>query len=144
MFPTRTLLAGCLVVTSSSLVPLSGARSIGALGLDGFWLSEGYGILLKIEGERVQAFELTSISCLPVWSGRRQVVRVITVIDKVSIRLIDGQLHGWTKYRWPLLCWAGVVTTWRAGCRRDDTEDHHQRCIQGMSQPRRWHRSIAA
>jgi hypothetical protein len=33
----------------------------------------------------------------------RHIVRAVTVIDKVPIRLIDGQLHGWTKYRWPLL-----------------------------------------
>jgi hypothetical protein len=38
---------------------------------DGLWLSDGYGLLLKVDGNILQAFELTSISCLPSWSAIR-------------------------------------------------------------------------
>jgi hypothetical protein len=56
-------------------------------------------------------------------------LRVATVIDKVPIALIDGQPHEWTKYRWPLFCWVGVVTTWRAGCRRDRGRRQDMHCV---------------
>ena len=73
----------------------SGARSPGTVGLDGFWLSEGYRTLLKIDGERVQVFEVTSISCLPVWSGRRRVgdngVEAVVQQDQSAIRLVVTQ-----------------------------------------------------
>jgi hypothetical protein len=38
---------------------------------DGWWVSDGYGLLLKVDGNILQAFELTSISCLPSWSAIR-------------------------------------------------------------------------
>jgi hypothetical protein len=38
---------------------------------DGWWLSDGYGLLLKVDGNILQAFELSSISCLPSWSAIR-------------------------------------------------------------------------
>ena len=95
MFPKRPLLCGCFIVALSSLALSSGARSPGTVGLDGFWLSEGYGTLLKIDGERVQVFEVTSISCLPVWSGRRQAgddgVEAVLQKDQSAIRLVVTQ-----------------------------------------------------
>jgi prepilin-type processing-associated H-X9-DG protein len=95
MFPKRPLLCGCFIVALSSLAVSSGARSPGTVGLDGFWLSEGYGTLLKIDGERVQMFEVTSISCLPVWSGRRRVgddgVQAVLQQDQSAIRLVVTQ-----------------------------------------------------
>jgi hypothetical protein len=63
--------------------------------LDGFWLSEGYGTLLKIDGERVQVFEVTSISCLPAWSGSRRPgdggIEAVLQKDNSSIRLVVTQ-----------------------------------------------------
>ena len=40
--------------------------------MDGWWVSEGYGTLLEIQGDRIKAFEITAISCLPNWTAKRQ------------------------------------------------------------------------
>jgi prepilin-type processing-associated H-X9-DG protein len=92
MFPMRPVLCGCFIVALSSLALSFGARSPGTVGLDGFWLSEGYGTLLKIDGERVQVFEVTSISCLPIWSGRRRVgdngVEAVLQRNQSAFRLV--------------------------------------------------------
>jgi len=37
----------------------------------GFWRSEGYGLFLDIEPSRIDASEITSVSCLPAWSASR-------------------------------------------------------------------------
>lgn len=61
-----------LVILLSSLLPARVQHSsVRAGSADGLWLSDGYGLLLEIEGNTLQAFEVTSISCLPSWSGRR-------------------------------------------------------------------------
>ncbi len=36
-----------------------------AKALDGFWLSDGYGLFGEIQGDRLQLYEITAISCLP-------------------------------------------------------------------------------
>jgi hypothetical protein len=38
-----------------------------------------------------------------------QRLRAVAVIDNGSITIIDGPIHRWKKYRWPLLCflWGG-------------------------------------
>jgi hypothetical protein len=40
--------------------------------LDGIWLSDGYGLLLEIDADRIRAHQITSISCLPAWTAVRQ------------------------------------------------------------------------
>lgn len=40
--------------------------------LDGIWKSEGYGLLLEIKGNRIDAFEITSLSCLASWTAVRE------------------------------------------------------------------------
>jgi len=37
----------------------------------GLWLSDGYGLLLEVSDDGFQAFELTSVSCLPGWKAKR-------------------------------------------------------------------------
>jgi prepilin-type processing-associated H-X9-DG protein len=95
MPPKCTLLPGCFAVALSSLLPLFATPPVSASGLDGFWLSEGYGTLLKIDGKRVQAFEVTSISCLPVWSGSRGTgdtgVEAVLQKGRSSVRLVVTQ-----------------------------------------------------
>jgi hypothetical protein len=92
MLSMRSPFFGCFIVALSSLVLLFRTRSVYAHGLDGFWLSEGYGTLLKIDAARVQVFEVTSISCLPNWSGRRQAgdggVEAVLQKDNSPIRLV--------------------------------------------------------
>jgi hypothetical protein len=48
------------------------ARPVCAESLDGWWLSNGYGMLLHVDSDNVSAFELTSISCFPSWHAMRK------------------------------------------------------------------------
>jgi hypothetical protein len=52
-----------LLIASS----MNSARTACAAELDGWWVSDGFGRVLEVQGEKVKAYELTAISCLPVW-----------------------------------------------------------------------------
>jgi hypothetical protein len=39
--------------------------------LDGVWRSDGYGLLLEVDGKRLRAYEVTAISCIPSWTAAR-------------------------------------------------------------------------
>jgi hypothetical protein len=71
-------------------------------------------------------------------------VRVITIIDRPSIEVIDGKssIRRVLEYRWRRLLSGSLPKTAALSC--DDPGSPHQRSIQGMSRPRRWQRSIAA
>lgn len=68
-----------LSTTASALVYVAGliallptlSRPVGAQPLDGFWQSDGYGLLVEIQGPRMTAFQTTSISCVRWWTARR-------------------------------------------------------------------------
>jgi Peptidase family S41/Tricorn protease C1 domain len=58
------------IVLSAVVVPANTQHSnLPNHTADGLWLSDGYGLLLEVGGSILQAFELTSISCLPSWSA---------------------------------------------------------------------------
>jgi hypothetical protein len=68
--------AALLIVASLAFVaacsPPPGARSGGDNGgLDGFWLSDGYGLLFDIRGAQMRILQTTKISCAEVASARR-------------------------------------------------------------------------
>jgi hypothetical protein len=42
-----------------------------AQSLDGFWQSDGYGLLVEIRGGKMSVSQITSISCLPWWTAKR-------------------------------------------------------------------------
>ena len=44
--------------------------------LDGAWRSEGYGYVFEIQGNIMQAFEVTATTCVPGFSARRDPTRV--------------------------------------------------------------------
>jgi hypothetical protein len=44
--------------------------------LNGLWQSDGYGLLFEIDGDQLKAFQTTTISCLPAWTAKRQVLVV--------------------------------------------------------------------
>ena len=39
--------------------------------LDGVWKTEGYGIVLRVHGDALEAFELTALSCIPSMGAHR-------------------------------------------------------------------------
>ena len=61
--------------------------------LDGWWQSDGYGLLLEIKGEQVNAFETTAISCLPTATAKRQVetsdgAEAVLVMNEAPIKIL--------------------------------------------------------
>ena len=40
--------------------------------LDGFWQSDGYGLVVRIQDATMTTYQTTSISCVPWWTARRQ------------------------------------------------------------------------
>jgi hypothetical protein len=42
-----------------------------AKSANGLWLSDGYGLLLEVSDQSLQAYELTSVSCIASWSAKR-------------------------------------------------------------------------
>ena len=74
----------------------------------------------------------------------RSRLRVITIIDSAPIKIIDGSFRARSPYRWPLLSSLSSGEGILLLSRNDATACPHQRRIQGVSQPRRRPRSIAA
>jgi len=56
----------------------------------GFWISDGYGLLVEVSTGGVQAFELTSISCIPGWSAKRDSKLKDVFLGNATFRLYDG------------------------------------------------------
>ena len=62
-------LAGATLLSCLAISPLSARQ--GAPSANGLWLSDGYGLLLEVSDQSLQAYELTSISCIVSWSAKR-------------------------------------------------------------------------
>lgn len=66
--PHRLLVAGVILVVAgcarSSSPPAQPS-------VDGIWRSRGYGLVLEIAGDSLQAYEVTSTTCLPSLVGKR-------------------------------------------------------------------------
>ena len=64
------MVAGRLLV---GLITVSFFAGVAAAdSFDGWWVSDGYGVLLEISGDQVKASEITAISCLPSFIAKRQ------------------------------------------------------------------------
>jgi len=75
-------------------VCLAGARD-STESDEGLWLSDGYGLLIEISKDGLQAFELTSISCIPGWNAKRAQnssgVGESVFVGNDTFRLSDGR-----------------------------------------------------
>lgn len=72
--PSARVLAGRFVIGL-----IAGFHSVSASvadSLDGHWASDGYGILLEIQGDQIKGSETTAISCLPSFTARRQAMTI--------------------------------------------------------------------
>jgi len=54
------------------MVVLATVADAHADSLDGWWVSDGYGILLEIHGDEIKASEITAVSCLPSWTAKQR------------------------------------------------------------------------
>ncbi len=69
---TMFKLRSCVTVLICVFLPASFAAARDNTGSDeGLWLSDGYGLLIEISKDGLQAFELTSISCISGWNAKR-------------------------------------------------------------------------
>jgi hypothetical protein len=56
----------------------------------GFWLSDGYGLLVEVSRDGLQAFELTSISCVPGWTAKRDSKLKNVFVGNATFRLYES------------------------------------------------------
>ena len=54
------------------LISAFSVAATAADSLDGWWASDGYGMLLEIHGDEIKGSEITAISCLPSFTAKRQ------------------------------------------------------------------------
>src|ERR1700730_11003766 len=63
---------GVVLIVSMGLFTLvatrAGSKSVTP---EGIWRSEGYGYVFQVDKSQVQAFEITSVSCIPTWKSPR-------------------------------------------------------------------------
>ena len=60
-----------LTALPSAFCPSAFCPSAGAQSMDGFWQSDGYGLLVEIRGAKMSTSQITSMSCLPWWTAER-------------------------------------------------------------------------
>lgn len=60
-----------IALAFSALAIPASAQTPAAQSLDGFWQSDGYGLLVEIQGPAMTTFQTTSISCVRWWKARR-------------------------------------------------------------------------
>jgi len=68
--PSETGLALLALTTAIALLSMLSPPAV-AQAPDGLWQSDGYGLLMEINGAAMRMFQTTSISCLPWWTARR-------------------------------------------------------------------------
>lgn len=84
------------VVSLALLMLESHAASIQTSPVDGFWITDGYGYLIKINAATLETYELTSVSCMKRWSATRKPARsrgaevAFVGKDGDTLRLLPG------------------------------------------------------
>ena len=64
---------------------------------DGLWRSDGYGYLIELDGAKLRAYELTSISCMLSLSGERKSdsgPEAVFAVDGGVVRFLAGSAPG--------------------------------------------------
>lgn len=76
------------MLLAASLVPLA---SVAMQSLDGVWRSQGYGYVFEIQGTTLRAFEVTTRTCVPGFTARRDTVAVSG--REATFRKRDGGVY---------------------------------------------------
>ncbi len=66
-----TATALTLALAAAATAPATAASTHGKPGIDGLWRMDGYGTVLSLDGDTLQEFQTTSVSCLKGDSARR-------------------------------------------------------------------------
>lgn len=59
--------------------------------LDGLWLTDGYGELLEVQGDNLQVYEITTLSCLPAAKATRRTE--LSTVHEIVFAGEDGTLR---------------------------------------------------
>jgi hypothetical protein len=64
--------------------------------IDGVWLTDGYGLLVAVNGSKMNVFEMTSISCLPAWTAELDLSRstnekTVFVRERGTVAVMPGE-----------------------------------------------------
>lgn len=65
---SRLVACCCLGIVLAAAIAFPSAK---AISLDGFWVSDGYGLFIEIHDTKISFYETTSVSCLPARTAER-------------------------------------------------------------------------
>ena len=74
------------ILCSLVMLPLVKATDTAAPSLDGYWLSDGYGLLAEVKGDEIKLFEITSLSCIASDTLKRKA----DAADPRGMRFVSG------------------------------------------------------
>ncbi|MEU1103593.1 S41 family peptidase [Streptomyces tibetensis] len=86
---TVTAIALALAAAAATAAPATAATT-GKPGTDGLWRMDGYGTVLSLDGDTLQEFQTTSVSCLKGDSARRSGPRTYTTPDGTTLTVRPG------------------------------------------------------
>ncbi|MER7899874.1 S41 family peptidase [Streptomyces sp. NPDC096046] len=87
---TTTATALTLALAAAAAVPATAASTPGRLGTDGLWRMDGYGTVLSLDGDTLQEFQTTSVSCLKGDGARRTGPGTYATADGTTLTIRPG------------------------------------------------------
>jgi hypothetical protein len=98
------LLLLLIILFSGSLAQGKEPGGFQTHSLDGLWLSDGYALLIEIEGDRLHTYQVTTLSCLPSWSATRRPRKLsdretLYAANGRTIRFPDHEVTGTKRMR---------------------------------------------
>ncbi|WP_030839693.1 S41 family peptidase [Streptomyces sp. NRRL S-475] len=85
---TATVLT--LALAAAATAPATAAPTTGKPGTDGLWRMDGYGTVLSLDGDALQEFQTTSVSCLKGDSARRTGPGTYATADGTTLTVRPG------------------------------------------------------
>ncbi|MFJ7331862.1 S41 family peptidase [Streptomyces sp. NPDC101110] len=85
-----TAIALTLTLAAAATAPATAASAPGKPGTDGVWRMDGYGTVLSLDGDTLQEFQTTSVSCLKGDRARRTGPGTYTTADGTTLTVRPG------------------------------------------------------
>ncbi|MFF7373913.1 S41 family peptidase [Streptomyces massasporeus] len=85
-----TAVALTLTLAAAATAPATAASASGNPGTDGLWRMDGYGTVLSLDGDTLQEFQTTSVSCLKGDSARRTGPGTYATADGTTLTVRPG------------------------------------------------------
>jgi hypothetical protein len=98
------LLLLSIILFSGSFAQGKESDGVQTHSLDGIWLSDGYALLIEVEGDHLHTYQVTALSCLPSWSATRRPRKLsdretVYVANSRTIRFPDHEATGTERMR---------------------------------------------